>query len=98
MEIEMRDSESTIEERSFDDEDFDLEVRDDCIICLEANAKHTNCPNGASHPAHATCLMQWAQSQANAGQPLTCPACRAQISPLIKVVKKAPQSPTGGRH
>ncbi|KZO97113.1 hypothetical protein CALVIDRAFT_563327 [Calocera viscosa TUFC12733] len=91
--LEMRDAdEEELEMRDVDEEESypsSLLRRDDqCAVCLEANAKHSNCPNGASHPAHIQCLMQWAQSQASAGQPLTCAACRSKISPLIKKVKQ----------
>ncbi|KZT55492.1 hypothetical protein CALCODRAFT_556424 [Calocera cornea HHB12733] len=90
---DLEEVETEIAMRTVDAEDSSpapsLMRRDDqCAICLEANAKHTNCPNGAAHPAHIACLMKWAQAQADAHQPLTCAACRSQISPLIKKVTK----------
>ncbi|EJT98815.1 hypothetical protein DACRYDRAFT_110704 [Dacryopinax primogenitus] len=74
--------------RSFDDVGSDLEARDDCTICLEANAKHTNCPNGQAHPAHFACLKKWIDTQHTEGQPFTCPACRSPTTTLITTVKK----------
>jgi len=71
-----------------EDDDTYLQRRDNCIVCLEADAKHTNCPSGALHPAHVQCLIDWANDQFTAGRPMTCPGCRANVSPLIKVVKK----------
>ncbi|KZO97114.1 hypothetical protein CALVIDRAFT_554734 [Calocera viscosa TUFC12733] len=90
-ELEMRDVDEELEMRDVDDdESYPTSLfrrEDECTICLEAEAKHSSCPNGAAHPAHVECLMKWAQAQANEGKPLTCNACRAKISPLIKKVK-----------